>query len=89
MVMNREPDGIFGRRGFGMWETDAYLLVITRSIGKGNDAVERMLLVEGSHVHYVGQVYWDSLSESYVLFHSESLPGSEVGGRTAVATRSA
>ena len=89
MDKNREPDGIFGRRGFGMWETDTYLLVITRSIGKGNDAVERVLLVEGSHVHYVGQVYWGSLSESYVLFHSGSLPRSGVRGRTAVATRSA
>jgi hypothetical protein len=34
MVKNREPDGIFGRRRLGMWETDAYQLVITRSIGR-------------------------------------------------------
>jgi len=54
MGKNREPDGIFGRRGFRMWETDAYLLLITRSIGKENDAVERVLPVEGSHVYYVG-----------------------------------
>jgi hypothetical protein len=32
----------------------AFQMVITRSIGKRNDAVERVLLVEDSHVHYVG-----------------------------------
>jgi hypothetical protein len=67
----------------------AFQMVITRSIGKRNDAVERVLLVEGSHVHYVGQVYWDSLSESYVLFHSGNLPRFGVRGRTGIATRSA
>ena len=67
------------QRGFRMWETDAYLLLITRSIGKGNDAVERVLPVEGSHVYYVGKVYWGSLSESYALFQSGSLARSGVG----------
>jgi hypothetical protein len=67
----------------------AFQMVITRSIGKRNDAVERVLLVEDSHVHYVGQVYWDSLSESYVLFHSGNLPRFGVRGRTGIATRSA
>jgi len=55
---------------FEGWDTDAYLLAVTRAIGKGNDVFERVLMVDGSHVRHSGKVYWDSLVKADVLFHS-------------------
>ena len=55
----------------GGWETDAYLLAITRPARSGAGdagAVRRVLLVGGSYLRRDGLVLLDSLSKVFALF---------------------
>jgi len=75
---------------FEGWDTDAYLLAVTRIISKGSDIVKRVLMVDGSHVRHSGLVYWDSLVKADVLFHSgepaEVWVQGQNGGRATLRT---
>ncbi len=83
VYLNLKADGRVRHRNaisnLGGWETDAYLLAVTREDGAA--APSRMFVADGSFMRRDGRVTLDSLSKRFIIADLSSTPRLWVGGQ--------